>query len=57
MNELKLVLLLVCVDFPFSFGIQHMLGCWFGLPTGVISGITLALTIIVNLCISIMKFN
>ena len=57
MNELKLILLLVCVDFPFSFGVQHLLGCYLGLPIGVISGITVGLTIIVNLCISIMKFN
>lgn len=56
MNELKWIILLVCVDVPFSFGIQHMLGCLLNAPDSIVAVLGCALTIIVNLCITSFKF-
>ena len=56
MKELKLVALLVFVDFPFSFGVQHLLGDLLNLPDVFVGAITVALTVLVNMLIQMVRF-
>lgn len=57
MNQLKLILLLLFIDFPFSFGVHHILGCLFNAPDAVIGGLSTGLTIFANLFITMLKFK
>ncbi len=54
-NELKWIVLLVCVDFPFSFGMQHIFGCLLNAPDVLTIVLGCVLTIIVNLCLTMFK--
>ena len=55
MNELKWIILLVCVDLPFSFGLQHMFGCLLNAPDVIVAVLGCSLTIIMNLCLTMFK--